>query len=32
MRYEKKNGDTFVYVDADGKADFSIHLDGLTTA
>lgn len=33
LRYAKKDGDTFVYadVDADGKADFSIHLDGLMT-
>lgn len=33
LRYEKKGGDTYVYadVDADGKADLSIHLEGLIT-
>ncbi|NVP54442.1 calcium-binding protein [Mycoplana rhizolycopersici] len=33
LRYEKKGGDTYVYadVDADGKADLCIHLDGLVS-
>ncbi|TCN46332.1 putative secreted protein (type I secretion substrate) [Shinella granuli] len=31
LRYEKKNGDTFIYgdVNGDGKADFSVRLDSI---